>query len=513
MELRPYQKQAIAAVRNEWKDGHKKTLLSLPTGTGKTIVFSTIAQAAANNKRHTLILAHRDELLDQAADKLYRISGISAAKEKAELTTWTDDPLVTVGSVQSMSRQNRLEHFPHNRYDVIIVDEAHHALSDTYQTVLQYFDTAFVLGVTATPERGDKKNLAEYFDSLAYEYSMKQAIKDGYLCPVSAQLIPLNIDLTGVKISQGDYSADGLGAALDPYLEQIADEMVTACKGRKTVVFLPLIATSQHFCELLRERGMRAAEVNGKSLDRKSKLDDFEKGRYDVLCNSMLLTEGWDCPSVDCVVVLRPTTVRALYQQMVGRGMRLADGKKDLLILDFLWLTSKHNLCKPAGLFARNEDIAKKIEKKLENGEPTDLSDAEEEAESDARAERERSLATQLAMQSAKKRKSVDPMNFAFSIADDDLANYEPTFQWEMAFPTDKQLDLLEKFGFDRESIPTKGFASMLLSKLMDRRKEGYATPKQVMYLKKVGVENAQYMSFNEASEKITELSKGWIRR
>ena len=512
MELRPYQEEAIKAVRKEWSEGHKKTLLSLPTGTGKTIVFSAITEMVANKGNKTLILAHRDELLDQAADKLKKVSSLTAEKEKAELSTLKTDPLVTVGSVQSLAREERLHKFDKKRYDVIIVDEAHHALSDSYQTVLQYFDSAYVLGVTATPDRGDKKQLADYFDSLAYEYSMRNAIKDGYLCPISAQLIPLQINLTNTKISNGDYQCSSLGVTLEPYLDKIADEMVKLCADRKTVVFLPLIATSQAFCKLLNDRGMRAAEVNGDSPDRKETLEAFERGNYNVLCNSMLLTEGWDCPAVDCVVILRPTKIRSLYQQMVGRGMRLAEGKKDLLLLDFLWLTAKHDLCRPAGLFAKSKDIEDRMQKNLEKGDKTDLSEAEAAAESDAREEREKSLAAQLMAQEGKKRKTVDPMNFALSIADDDLANYEPTFAWEMMFPTDKQLDVLERFGFERNSIPNKGFASMLLKRLFDRREGGFATPKQVLYLKKCGYENAQDMTFKEANAIITERSKGWRR-
>lgn len=138
-----------------------------------------------------------------------------------------------------------------------------------------------------------------------------------------------------------------LGTALDPYLEQIAAEMVQRCRGRKTVVFLPLIKTSQKFRDLLNAKGLQAAEVNGQSTDRKEVLADFDAGKYNVLCNSMLLTEGWDCPSVDCVVVLRPTKVRSLYSQMVGRGTRLSEGKADLLLLDFLWMTDKHELLPP----------------------------------------------------------------------------------------------------------------------------------------------------------------------
>lgn len=140
-------------------------------------------------------------------------------------------------------------------------------------------------------------------------------------------------------------------------MEQIADGMVKYCDGKKAVVFLPLIATSQKFCRMLLKHGLKAVEVNGNSEDCTQILEDFKNGRYDILCNSMLLTEGWDCPSVDCICVLRPTKVRGLYQQMVGRGTRLHPGKTDLLLLDFLWLTERHDFCRPSALISKDANF------------------------------------------------------------------------------------------------------------------------------------------------------------
>lgn len=159
------------------------------------------------------------------------------------------------------------------------------------------------------------------------------------------------------QVSNGDYNAGDIGCALEPYLEQIADGMVKYCDGKKAVVFLPLIATSQKFCRMLLKRGLKAVEVNGNSEDCTQILEDFKNGRYDILCNSMLLTEGWDCPSVDCICVLRPTKVRGLYQQMVGRGTRLHPGKTDLLLLNFLWLTERHDLCRPSALISKDANF------------------------------------------------------------------------------------------------------------------------------------------------------------
>ena len=347
-ELRPYQQEAVKAICGECSGGHQRTLLVLPTGTGKTVVFAKVVELKVGEGKRVLILAHRNELLDQASDKLKAACGIDTVLEKAECSSVGSFMPVTVGSVQTLYRENRLNKFPRDYFDIIIVDEAHHAMSDTYQRILSYFDKALVLGVTATPDRADRKNLGQYFDSLAFEYPMRTAVKEGYLAPIKAQMIPLQLDIQNVSISNGDYAVGEIGNALEPYLNQIAKEMLSYCENRKTVVFLPLIKTAQKFCELLNSYGLSACEVNGESADRDEVLRDFEKGKYQVLCNAMLLTEGWDCPEVDCIVVLRPTKVRSLYQQMVGRGMRLAPNKEELLLLDFLWMTERHDLCHPS---------------------------------------------------------------------------------------------------------------------------------------------------------------------
>lgn len=511
-ELRPYQQQARERIHAEWENGHTRTLLVLPTGTGKTIVFASVAADQVRAGDRVLILAHRGELLEQAADKLQRSTGLVSAVEKADATCLNTWFRVVVGSVQTLQRTARLERFPHDYFGTIIIDEAHHAITDGYRRILDYFGSAKVLGVTATPDRGDMRNLGEVFDSLAFEYKLTDAIKEGYLCRIMAQTIPLKLDISSVTMSGGDYAVGNLGTALDPYLEQIAAEMAQRCKGRKTVVFLPLIKTSQKFRDLLNSHGFRAAEVNGQSTDRKEVLADFDAGKYNVLCNSMLLTEGWDCPSVDCVVVLRPTKVRSLYSQMVGRGTRLSPGKSDLLLLDFLWMTDKHELCRPADLVCEDRTVARQMTENLaESGCPQDIEEAAVQASEDVVAQREEALATQLEEQRRKKAKLVDPLQYEMSIQAEDLAGYVPAFGWEAGPPTEQQAAALEKLGILPDAVESAGKASLLLDRLHKRRDEGLTTPKQIRCLEKYGFQHVGRWSFERAKHMIDRIAaSGW---
>ena len=508
MILRKYQEEAINAIEKEWEKGNKKTLLVLPCGCGKTICFSKVVENSIIEGSRALILAHRGELLTQAADKIKKVTGLECALEKAESKSYKSKNLITLGSVQTLSKEGRLHQFPSDYFKTIVVDEGHHCMSDSYQKILNYFDTAKVLGVTATPDRADQKNLGQFFDSKAYEYTMHQAVKEGYLCPVKAQMIPLELDIRNVGLSNGDYAVGEIGSSLEPYLNQIALEMLNYCKGRKTVVFLPLVKTSQKFCELLNVHGLNAVEINGNSKDRERILADFEAGEYDVLCNSMLLTEGWDCPAVDTIVVLRPTKVRSLYQQMVGRGMRLSPGKKELLLLDFLWMTERHDLCRPSALISKNGDIANRIDKMMMNNESgINLLEAEEQAGKDIVQEREDALARQLADMKKRKRKLVDPLQYAMSIAAEDLADYEPTFAWECGPITDGQRAKLEKLGINPDEIENCGKASLLITKLINRIDAGLSTPKQIRVLEKYGFYHVGEWSFEAASKMISRIA------
>ena len=345
-----------------------------------------------------------------------------------------------------------------------------------------------------------------YFNSLAYEYSLRQAVSDGYLCNLKALTVPISIDMSSVKVKVGDFEVNSIAETLEPYLPGIARAIKEYAGDRKVVVFLPLVSIAQEFMEILKNEGLDAREVNGNSSDRKETLDWFDKaGPGSVLCNAMLLTEGWDCPSVDCVVVLRPTKIRSLYVQMIGRGTRPAPGKKDLLILDFLWMSQKHDLCKPADLSTDTTEDKETVTKQSVD-EEIDLFDAA----SDAVEARRRKLAEELAANQWKKAKLIDPLQWFVSIGDMGLADYEPMFDREKEPATERQVKTLENNGIDPTGM-CKGQASQIIDRIINRRAAGLATAKQVMCLERKGYKDVGMWTFDQASKIISQLaSVGW---
>ena len=508
-KLRNYQKEAVNKILDHWKD-NKTCLIVQATGTGKTIVFSAVAKNIVENNGKVLILAHRDELVQQARDKILLAQDLNTGLEKASYHA--NGESIVVGSVQTLRNKSRLQQYDPNYFSHIIVDEAHHVIAQQYQSVLHYFKNAKLLGVTATPYRGDKEDLSDVFDSITYEYSLIEAIDQGFLSSIVFKLIPIEIDLRAVHQSMGDFQINELDSALDPYLEKIADVMVKECRDRKTVVFLPLINTSIKFTNMLTDRGINAVEINGKTKNRKQILDDFDKGKIQVLCNSMLLTEGWDCPSLDCIVNLRPTRSETLYTQIIGRGTRKAPGKENLLVLDFLWQSEKYDLCKPAVLVAQNKEQEELINQYLLEDKEIDLKEALEKAKADIVAQRESKLAKEISEKRHRKGKLIDPIQYGLSIKSEDLINYIPQFMWEKMPPTDNQIKTLKNNDIDTSSVPNRGYASRLIDRLITRSKLNFSTPKQIRLLERYGFQNVGMWKKKEATRIIGLISKNHWR-
>ena len=495
ISLRGYQMAALEAITTGFAE-YNRQLVVKPTGSGKTVLLAALAKHY--QPRRTLVLAHREELIQQAVDKIARATGLVAEVEMAEREASLDAPVV-VASVQTLMREARRSRWPRDHFGLLVVDECHHTLADSYLNTLRHFDeNAYVLGVTATPDRGDKKALGRYYQNIAYEITLLDLIKQSWLSPIRVKTVPLSLDLRGVRTTAGDYNAEDLGHALEPYLEKIADVMAEH-RHRKILVFLPLVRLSQEFAAICRARGIAAEHVDGQSRDRAELLVRFNSGRTTLLSTAMLLTEGYDEPSIDCVVCLRPTKVRSLYSQIVGRGTRIWPGKDHLLLLDFLWLSEEHNLIKPASLIARDADEAEEITSAL--GACGDL----EKAQADVAADRTRRLQERLRENAKRKSRTFDALEFAVSIADPDLADFVPTMEWHGDPITPKQADMINRWGIDPMSIRCKGQASAIIDRLLLRRDLGLATAKQVRWLRKLGHPQPELATFAEASAFLSE--------
>jgi superfamily II DNA or RNA helicase len=491
-ELRPYQQEAVAAVIKGF-DEFKRQLLVCPTGGGKTLIFARLAEHY--QPKRTLVIAHREELLQQAQDKILAATGLVAEIEAADRRVSLDSPVV-VASIQSLARAARRERFPSGHFGLVVVDEAHHVLAASYTQVLAHFTGAKVLGVTATPDRGDKRSLSTYFENIAHEVGLVELVKAGYLSRIQVRTIPLQIDLRGVHSVAGDYSADELGHAIEPYLETVADVVARDFANRKTLCFLPLCALSERFANLCRERGLPAEHVDGASQDRAGVLARFRSGETALVSNAMLWTEGFDEPSIDCVIPLRPTKIRSLFSQQIGRGTRVYPGKENLLVLDFLWITQRHSVISPASLVAANEEEARGM------GRDGDLLDNAELYCN----ERLEALARELEANKRRKAQQYDLLEISVALGDARLASFEPTMRWHGDPVTQKQFDMLERCGINPCGLRGKGHASAVIEHLEDRRSRGLATYKQVRFLTRRGVSNAHQMSVERASALISSL-------
>lgn len=454
MNLRPYQLEAIAAVENGWWH-HRTQLIVLPTGAGKTVVFSTIA---SQNIGRTLILVHREELLQQAADKLRAVTGIVAGIERGPKRAGSECEVV-ISTIQSMDR--RLKKFSASEFSLIICDEAHHILAAQWRRVLAHFSgCAKVLGVTATPDRGDKKGLDEFFESIAYEASLKDLIDLGYLSQIRAMRLDLGIDLSKIRSRFGDLRDDDVANALLPLLRGLSKSIARVASERKTLLFLPRIDVSIILSNMLCDEGIESRHVSGVSDDRKEILQWYAEPGPKALCNSMLLTEGYDEPSIDAICCLRPTKSRALYSQIIGRGTRTFPGKDHLLIIDPLWVGEKHALVKAASLAGENVN-ANRVANLMYLGE--ELFQAVESEKADTAAEK---LKEELAKISKSKidESAYCPME----------APRNPD-TWKGDPPTEAQLKYLLRLGVSSQHIRTKAQAGAMIARMVGKRAVSYS--------------------------------------
>lgn len=356
---RPYQSAMVEGALALWARGLRRIAGVMATGGGKTVVFSIIARMSRAAGLPVLVLAHRRELIDQAITKIRDVDP-EARIGRMQGATKEYRAEVVVGSIQTCCTPTSLALLATRRWGLIVVDETHHTVAPTYLRVLRELgaykpDGPLVLGVTATLDRTDGLALEQVFeDVIEPTVGLADLIRQGYLVPPRGIRVRIaELDLSRVKRTAGDLNAGQLGAAMTASMapQRIIEAWAEHAKGRPTVAFLPTIAVSMELAEAFRAAGYRAVHVDGESPDedREAALKASAAGEMDVICNVNLFGEGTDMPWISCVV-LRMTSSGIVYQQQVGRGLRLSPGKKDCVILDPAGVTGRHKLATLASL-------------------------------------------------------------------------------------------------------------------------------------------------------------------
>lgn len=535
---RPYQTKCIDAIRAELSAG-KKTLAVMATGLGKTIVMGHVAANWESGR--VLVVAHRDELIQQAADKISRIVGeqcdIEMGDAYADRCSIYNRSHVVVTSVQTMCRERRQQRFNPMDFGLLMIDEAHHATASTYLNVIEYFcqnPALKVLGVTATPDRADEAALGKVFDSVAFDYQINDGITDGWLVPIRQQFVFVQgLDFSSCRTTAGDLNGADLAKVLEAeeMLHKIVTPTIELAGDQKTLVFAASVAHAERMAEICNRHSSGCAEVIHGKTDRDLRRDilkRYSRGDFQFLFNCMIATEGFDEPTVGVIAVARPTKSRALYAQMIGRGTRTLPGVVDrhdeaearraaiaasdkpcVTVLDFVGNSGKHKLISTADILGGNfdDEVVERARKKAASkGTSADMLEELEaarlEMEEEAKRKRQHIIAT-----ATYGTKTVDP--FALF---DITPKREPGWH-KGRKPTDGMVRALEKFKVEQKQIEKLSFwqAKELLDKLIVRSKEGKCTIRQAQTLAKHGY--SPDVSFQEANRLIDGLAKnGWKR-
>lgn len=522
VELRDYQEDCRDYVFHSFLNGINRALVQLPTGTGKTVLMGAIAHHAIHDYRWpVLLLAHRTELLGQAGEKFARM-GLDTVLEKSSSNAQTDMGLfgskgtistVVLGSIQTM-KGRRLSSWPQERFGLIMVDETHHIVSRQYKDLLNHFSSYKLLGVTATADRADKQNLGQVFtetDKPVYEFPLKDAIELGVLCKIEIRRLFTGIDISSVKkTSEGDLNLSDLAELISPEINNLALKIIHEVGERKAIVFAPNVRIAEAFASCLTGHGYGARSVSSKDSNeyREAAVADFHDDRYQYLVNYGIFTEGFDEPSIEAVVLVRPTTSRALYSQMVGRGTRhYPPKKKNCIIVDMVFNSEKHELVHPVELFDNSrfdsevENLAKKY---IDEGKVKDLVEAINLA--DVQHKENKRLRVEAREVEFKKYHRV--IYDAMGLCDVGLITYRKS-DFDGAWrATPEQVEQLKKFKIERPHELTRTGAQRRLNILYDRRKKGLATNSQLQHLvaNRVPEAEACRMTVGEASQKLDEI-------
>lgn len=520
--LRDYQRDAVAAINAAEARGVRRQLMVLPTAGGKTCVFSEAARERLPGR--TLILSHRDELVRQAAEKFRMVSGGGLPVGIVKAAHHEPHYPVVSASVQTLYR--RLDRFPRD-WRMVVIDEAHHSTADSYRRILDTLGAGedggpLLLGVTATADRADGRGLEAVYDEVVYETKLIDLVRRKYVSDIRGLRVRVDMDLDAIKTSHGDYQDTDLGAAMQRAhaAEAIAGAITRHAAGRRCLAFTPTVATSKELVEACQAVGLRAVHVDGTTPDeaRQDAVGSLRDGRTDLVSNCGVFTEGTDIPSVDCIVVARPTKSRPLYAQMVGRGFRTFPGKENCVILDLVGVSQKHKLVTLASLTGKPQ-MDRSVDEVVSAGggvtagtEGPSLLDILRAEDGPSVQEVDlfgNSWAAWVTLDGGRfllpagdesyllwpsddghydifveTKRDREPVmiaggldiGYAQGIAEDRAASIAHNLvrrdaKWRIDPPTVKQLATLKAFGIDTLAVPTKGDASRLLSKLFAERR------------------------------------------
>jgi superfamily II DNA or RNA helicase len=515
VQLYDYQERAVNAILAEHQNV-TGTLCVSATGTGKSIMMAELIRRYVAAGHKVLILVHRDELIRQLCRSMGRV-GLPVLVEKADekaLAGFGTLADVVCASVQTM-RNARLEQWPQDSFGLIVIDEAHHSQAASYLTVLRHFGwrngrgapQPYLCGFTATADRLDGKNVGAVFDSLAFEYNLRQAVIEGRLVkPVSITLdTDPPIDLRDLRTTAGDFNAGDLEQVIAASLNQIVNAIADDGRlgSRKAIGFTPDISSARAMAAALSKVGITADYVSGACKNRDEKLKAHQRGDYQVLMNCMLATEGYDDPEIAAVLLCRPTKSRGLLSQMVGRGTRLCPsiGKTDCLLIDFNYLTRTHDLAAGVDLFDDNsvsDEVLSIARELIENEGGGDLEEALARAETINAARVKERIQRQLIPMKAG---NFDPLGIAEFF---DIPIHKEAYDWQnVRVATDHQLAALQKFGVAVSTDLPFIHAKKMLDVLISRSQHGWTTMRQINALMESGLDpdTARGMRKTEAAK------------
>lgn len=546
MQLRPYQSDCVSSIFREFEE-RTSTLAVMATGTGKSRVFSEVAKRMI--PKRSIIIAHRKELILQAAATLNRIgipTEIEMAGYKANHSMFGRETAV-VASVQTLIsgiEQKRMEKFNPEDFGLLIVDECHHGVSDSYKVVIDHFrKNPFlkVLGVTATPDRADEEALGQIMESVAFEYEIDDAINDGWLCDIEQQIVHINgLDYSSCRTAAGDLNGADLSAIMEDEsnLQGITGATLALIgTTKKTLVFTASVRHAEQ-CNNIFNRAHPGLSiwVNGKMPDdeRDQNIRDFRSGKVRVLTNCGVATEGFDVPDTEVIVMARPTKSRALFSQMVGRGTRplphtvdgldsadarkaaiSASAKPRCIILDFAGNSGRHKLISCSDILGGkySEEAVELAERTVAKGGGKTVTQALKDAEKELRERVERAKRDE----EARKARLVAKVQFTVQRVNPfDAFDLVPAKErgWDQGKRlSDKQRGVLLKLGVNPDQTPYAQ-GRQLVAEACRRWRDHLCTAKQATLLKKHGFTETQNMTMKEASRIIDELAQnGWKRK